>query len=406
MPFLREFGDFFSGNPKFFWNVGLRADKLDRDGWHGGWRGPGPLTARKERLLPERYPEIEGPREQAAEANFKRRRPMTRKETLKAIRDICGGEHGELKKVGHKLCKHYDASKVECRVLAARKVPDMLDREYEQCRLIVTYYADILLKEEWERSRQLTDHEDLNFPALFRRLHSKSLKGFDLKKGQRYDLEFWFAYVRRSVQRQRIRRLQKLKVLPRDKKCGTCVHLPTLEPFLCRLRDITDKKTGKKYRNPFFRQEREKDDEGCPGYKPKAVSVEDLPKKGIPSKKGSGGERTDRNEDALVAGVDLSMLVEALTEKINDPRTLEKNRDMFRHQRTLIVDLHRLLRQGIPANRMCSELRNRTTEDEDERERLRKKMKEYREALDKFFRSKRRRRGGRSASSQEEREPQ
>jgi hypothetical protein len=323
----------------------------------------------------------------SAQANIEGRPGMNLKKLRKAIRDICGGEDDELKEVWHKPCKHYDAPSAECKVLKSGKIPDVLDRDYEQCQLIVTRYADKLLKWKTKLDRQITDHEELDFGALFQGLHRKSLKGFDLKKGQTYDVEFWFRYVRRFVYREITRRLRELRVIPRDKKCGTCVHLSPLEPFLCELRDFVDKETKKRFRNPFFQLERKKDAAGCRGYKPKAISVVGLPKKEASSGSENGEDRIDSEEDARIAGVDLSMLVEALTEKINDPETLEKEKSLFERQRTLIIDLYQLLRQGIAAEVMCGELRRRTTDDEKERERLRKKMKEDRQDLHDFYRS-------------------
>lgn len=90
-------------------------------------------------------------------------------------------------------------------------------------------------------------------------------------------------------------------------------------------------------------------------------------------------------ETDLNAKVELSWLVDALTEKIDAPDTSEKERSLCMRRRTLIINLLDLIRNDRPATEACVELRRERTQVEAERERLRAEMKYDRESLMEFF---------------------
>jgi hypothetical protein len=262
---------------------------------------------------------------------------MEGKRVLTSITEVCGAQGESFVKMKEKPCEHFDQPKMECKLLQARKIPDM--RETERCQSIVMYYAKILSKEQWEKDGRVTDHEYLPFDDLFDLLHDKSMREFEKDKGQRYEIGYWHGYIKRAVRNAILKKIEKAPPIVRDHQGGVEAEAESEDVRL-------EKKT--------FAQS-------------------------------SFAEKKDGVEDALNARVDLSMLVSGLTEKIRNPGTSEKEKFLCMRRRTLIINLLHLIRRDKPANEACVELRRQRTQDKAERERFRSEMKYDREALMDFF---------------------
>lgn len=256
---------------------------------------------------------------------------MAGKKGLKSITEVCGGQD---EKYAGLPCEYFNVKDFECEILRTGNVPDM--REIERCQSIVMYYADILSDEQWKKDGAVTDHEDLRFDVLFKGLHGTSLRGLNEQRGQRYEMASWHGYIKKAVRNAILKKINKT--------------------------------------TPVVRGNDSEPEE----------SDEDRLQKMVVAQS-SFAQKKDRLEDDLNAKINLSALVDALTEKIRDPATSEKETFLCLRRRTLIINLLHLIRNDKPANEACVELRRQRTQDKAERERFRREMKYDREALMDFF---------------------
>ncbi len=176
----------------------------------------------------------------------------------------------------------------------------------------------------------------LTFETLFGGLHGTSLRGLDQEEGQRYEISYWHGYIKKAVRNAILKKIENTD-------------------FIVRSNDSApgDSDEGRLQKMAFTQT--------------------------------SFSKKKDLLETDLNAKVELSWLVDALTEKIDGPDTSEKERSLYRRRRTLIINLLELIRNDRPATEACVELRRERTQIKAERERLRVEMKYDRSPLMEFF---------------------
>lgn len=262
---------------------------------------------------------------------------MERKKVLASITKICGGRSEKFVGVEKKPCEHFDPVALQCALLQVSKIPNIW--KAIRCQSIVMFYAEVLSKELWDQDGRVTDHEDLPFETLFNGLQEKSIRGFDKDKGQRYDIGYWHGYIRKAVTNALLKQAQKDRAI---------------------VREASDNSEGKS-------------------------DTENQKSQRKGSAQSSFAEKAEMAEDALNAKVDLSMLVEALSDKIDNPDTSEKERSLCRRRRTLIINILQRVRRDKFANDACRTFREERVRTQRERERLKAEMKFDRDALMNFF---------------------
>ena len=257
---------------------------------------------------------------------------MAGKKNMESIKKICGGQDEKYAGFKKLPCEHFNTQDFECEILRSRKVPDLL--EIKRCQSIVMYYAEILATEQWNKDGRATDHEDPGFDTLFKGLHGTSLRGFDEEKGQRYEISYWHGYIKKAVRNAILKKIKNTD-------------------FIVRSNDSAPEDSDEdRLQKMVFTQT-------------------------------SFSKKKDLLETDLNAKVELSWLVDSLTEIIDDPDTSEKDR--LRRRRTLIINLLHRIRRDRFADEACRELRKERARTRRERERLRAEMKFDRKALMEFF---------------------
>jgi hypothetical protein len=169
------------------------------------------------------------------------------------------------------VCPHYARSTGECVLLRERGMGGVL--EFERCltekellwrlfRVLQSFgknaAAEMVDLQEFLQGRQGTD--DL-----------RPTKGLLSKRPPQDKIAALYGFVNIELYSYTKEVLRKRGVIPGRRRCGNCKHLPPSEPRACQLRNILDKRTGRRIENSHYGSIRRAHDSVCEGYEPLSV---------------------------------------------------------------------------------------------------------------------------------------
>src|SRR5208283_4250767 len=166
-------------------------------------------------------------------------------------------------------CENYSKPPPQCSLLKERPITRLC--ETGRCIFAMIGFVQEKLAERFDH---LDGREDIDLKQLTDRLKQVVWKGSSNPAG-------WLMYVKTAFQRATVRALAKQRLIPEEKNCGTCVHLPNSNPRVCQVSGDTKKAA----------------DRACDGYHFLGITI------------GAGSEV---DSDELSEGGDTKFILEAL----------------------------------------------------------------------------------------------
>lgn len=266
---------------------------------------------------------------------------MATERTPHLVNTMCRGQ-GQLFR--EQACEHFVRSTGACNLLR----DGSLDRicECGRCVLSVIQYAQESLARRFSKEgnpledfRLLDDREDIDLEALLRRL-----KRVNWERGD--SPIQWFKYLIRTVNCAVLEIASKRGLLPRRKRCGTCLHLPESPPLICQKSGQPRKMTNSICQEPpyapkrlFFESTSRYSDN------PGVAEQDNFDLRSVPE--ALCEMPTDQQQ--AVERIDIEILMARLRKRALAEKAGSKRRDVLTRQHDLLSNLYSRLRAG------CSE---------------------------------------------------
>jgi len=182
-----------------------------------------------------------------------------------------------------------------------------------------------------ERFDHLDGREDIDLKQLTDRLKQVVWKGSSNPAG-------WLMYVKTAFQRATVRALAKQRLIPEEKNCGTCVHLPNSNPRVCQVSGDTKKAA----------------DRACDDYHFLGITIgagsevdsDELSEGGDTKFILEALERFEEAQESVHAKMDLESLRLALAERVEKEKRGSRRRAIAARQYELFLNLRQLAGEG------------------------------------------------------------
>jgi hypothetical protein len=179
-----------------------------------------------------------------------------------------------------------------------------------------------------ERFDHLDGREDIDLKQLTDRLKQVVWKGSSNPAG-------WLMYVKTAFQRATVRALAKQQLIPEEKNCGTCVHLPNSNPRVCQM----------------FDERKNVRDHACTHYRFLQTTIapgagdgfDDLGEESEANLCSAAIERSETVQESVHAKMDVESIRLALARRVEKEKQGSRQRAIFVRQQELFVNLYRLL---------------------------------------------------------------
>lgn len=225
-------------------------------------------------------------------------------------------------------CENYSKPPPQCSLLKEKAIVKLC--ETGRCIFAMLGFVQEKLAEQFDH---LDGREDIEIGTLQDRLKRVIWNDSSNPAG-------WLTYVKKAVHRATVRSLAKQRLVPEEKSCGTCVHLPNSNPRVCQICEDTKKAS----------------DRACSDYHflPMTIAVGsendtdelggDAGAKFVPE----ASERSEKAQQSVDARMDVESLRLALAERVEKEKQSTRRRTIAARQYELFLNLRHLAEEDYP----------------------------------------------------------
>lgn len=271
---------------------------------------------------------------------------------------------------GH--CKSYSGPTDECEAVTEGRLSDTFEKEKGRCLIVLVDMIDDLTRKNilWNPDVYVDkeESEDINIKSLVKTLGNATL--------DHYTIAGWHNYMYWLVKRRVLSKLINRGIIPKDRKepkCGTCLYLSLLEPYVCRLTDVSKLKGDPSCPEYASWSARRKDwavadEEEGPHYR------EELFEHTMPDQETMGSVGLAVEEQIQAAEL-YDLFETLLKQRILDAKTLFKQAE-YKEKHLLFRDMMELMTKGHSESDAKAELA-KSVETVNKRDSVRKRIDRY-----------------------------
>ena len=223
-------------------------------------------------------------------------------------------------------CENYSKPPPQCSLLRERAIERLC--ETGRCIFAMVGFVQEKLAERFDH---LDGRVDIDLGPLLDRLKRVIWNDSSNPAG-------WLVYVKTTIQRATVRALARQRLMPEDRTCETCVHLPNSNPRVCQVSGDTKNVSDRACDNYRFLpitigaglgdDSDYSSDESEPKFAPEAIKT---------------SEEAQKSVDARM---DVESLRLALAERVETAKQGTKQRAKFARQYELFLNLLHLAGEG------------------------------------------------------------
>jgi hypothetical protein len=227
-------------------------------------------------------------------------------------------------------CENYTKPPPQCSLLKEKAITKLCEKG--RCVFSMVGFVQEKLAERFDH---LDGREEIDLKKLWERLRQVAWKDSSNPAG-------WLIYVKKVVHSTTVRALAKRRLMPEEKTCGTCAHLPKSNPRVCQISGDAKRAT----------------DRACDDYHFLLITIgagsefdsDELSEEGEAKFVTEALENFEAAQKNADARMDVESLRLALAKRVEKEKRGTKKRAVMARQYELFLNLRQLAGEGYSDN--------------------------------------------------------